>query len=105
MPPVVDASSSGCACTAIRVSGESMVGQYAGSWVAARRDVPPETRAALARRCAKGRRWTQRQKPGGVEMERRVVIRDAWGRDMAHCTGPASDGRCPRLEIGETVPC
>lgn len=38
-------------------------------------------------------------------MERRIVIRDAWGRDMAHCTGPASDGRCPRVEIGETVPC
>jgi len=38
-------------------------------------------------------------------MERQIVIRDSWGRTMAHCTGPAPDGRCPRVEIGETVPC
>lgn len=38
-------------------------------------------------------------------MERHIVIRDAWGRTMAHCTGPTADGHCPRVGTGELVAC
>ncbi|HZS15282.1 MAG TPA: hypothetical protein VFC09_11850 [Candidatus Dormibacteraeota bacterium] len=38
-------------------------------------------------------------------MKRDIVIRDAWGVAMAHCSGPAPSGACPRVGVGETVPC
>jgi hypothetical protein len=38
-------------------------------------------------------------------MQRQIVIRDAWGSAVAHCTGPAAGGACPRVAVGEVVFC
>jgi hypothetical protein len=38
-------------------------------------------------------------------MQCQIVIRDAWGAAKAHCSGPTPAGACPRVGVGETVPC
>ncbi|MDQ2959611.1 MAG: hypothetical protein M3R48_00955 [Candidatus Dormibacteraeota bacterium] len=34
-----------------------------------------------------------------------LVIDHATGQELQRCTGPASDGSCPRVEIGDILPC
>jgi hypothetical protein len=38
-------------------------------------------------------------------MRRNIVIRDMTGRLVARCDGPAHRGACPRVDIGDVVPC
>jgi hypothetical protein len=35
-----------------------------------------------------------------------LVMRDPYtGDEVARCIGPDADGRCPRVEVGEVLPC
>lgn len=38
-------------------------------------------------------------------MRRNIVIRDMTGRLVGRCAGPAPRGACPRVDIGDVVPC
>lgn len=33
------------------------------------------------------------------------ILDEATGKEVMRCTGPAPDGSCPRVEIGDILPC
>jgi hypothetical protein len=34
-----------------------------------------------------------------------LILDEATGEEVQRCTGPAADGSCPRVEIGDILPC
>ncbi len=34
-----------------------------------------------------------------------LILDEATGEEVQRCTGPASDGSCPRVTIGDILPC
>jgi hypothetical protein len=34
-----------------------------------------------------------------------LILDEATGREVERCTGPAADGSCPRVSVGDILPC